>query len=49
MFLFLLTGANYIGNGDPDPKALASYHTLVSNVTVYASAAVRQLPHSDSR
>jgi hypothetical protein len=36
MFLFLLTGANYIGNGDPDPSALTGYHALVTNVTVYA-------------
>ena len=36
MFLYLLTGANYIGNGDPNPASLPAY-ALVSNVTVYAS------------
>lgn len=39
MFLFLLTGANYIGNGDPDPNSLNGYKAIVSNVTVYSGGA----------
>ena len=36
MFLYLLTAANYIGNGDPNPASLP-VHALISNVSVYAS------------
>ena len=36
MFLFLLTGANYIGNGDPKATSLPFYATI-TNVSVYPS------------
>lgn len=36
VFMYLLTAANYIGNGDPSPSALPAY-AHVSNVTVTPS------------
>jgi hypothetical protein len=36
MFMFLLSGANYINNGDPNPGSLP-FHALVSDVSVYKS------------